>query len=199
MATIIQEKYFNVFNPETEKRDIFRVFTKENQAFLIGRSGKSDGYAVIVSPDSEEMTLEEIAKIIEGCFKEESNFFKTTEKIFVLWCERAIKLVYKQTSILISAEDATAEKIIKKWNRGEKYRLREAYYIITGRRFAPHGKFDGYCKVLAISEKTAIKVVQKKFFWEDCRCLGTYKADEDTFLLRNASKYIDFKKMISIE
>ena len=181
--------------PSELRRDIYRIFTDAGESFFIKASGKEDQYSVIISRDSEETSLEELAEIIEGCFKPESNFFETAKKILVLRCERKIKLVYELTSVLISDNDATAENIIKKWNRKEKRRLKEAYYIITGRKFAPPIRVDSYCKVRACSEMGAIKKVQKKFDWCDCVCLGVYNSEEDALLLKNASKYIDFKKM----
>lgn len=128
-ATIV---YFEEIWDYDKKSHIFRTVSPKRDSLWV--SSFENGIAT-VDPMCGS-TITEFAAMVAGCFEADSNF--TEELLSAFECEEGtefngIKFEFNGVTLVVTKENADAEKIYAEWNAGmeanaEKYRLeREAY------------------------------------------------------------------------
>lgn len=193
-ATIIK-KIRDVGDPQYES-NLYYVQLEDGRTFNIKAGGWEEDYAVIVRTYFE-VTFQEIAEIIEGCFVKESNFFEKVSEYFK--CNNFIILDYNHTSVWIDSTSSSAKEIISNWKDNQSLYYNGIYYVIGVRKLRTNNEYDGTCLVLASSEESAINKVERKCGSCQCTCFGTYNRKEDTFLLKDAKHYLKLDFMNKIE
>jgi hypothetical protein len=151
--------YFDGIWEHNHTSRIFRTIDNDSIRFFWGE-GFENG--ILTVDPSAGCTITEFAKVVAGCFNDDSNF--ATEVLRAYDCDEnatfaGIRFEFNGVTLTVSKENADAERICEEWNAGmeanaEKYRLEMEEYMKTPQYRAKRAK--------ALKLQTRREIVEKE-------------------------------------